>query len=397
MKIPGWAIFLIILAAGGLLGFLVYWFGFRDTDASSTATATDSRMEIVFTSNSLFGTYSREDSNNVDDPLEFKENCTVAEWDSSICECQGIVDSTTGVTRPPHFNGEKYQFLHQMNTKFLFAKWHSNDFRVKLENITGRFDGISIVFGEDMWSTGFDPDPEIKAIDDQEELLDEMVTNVKKNSVLILGNSAVPTQQQQQQQSTEGMYEFNVQYGAVIFSDKEALTSKEIKLASTAQDQRGLLRIALRYLTFYFTLNNTQREIRILISSSIGRMGDVLLKKADDIFYFYDLDSNSFKLTRPNNPSTMWNRNRNSMETESNESLESMLTSLTSEQVLPIPIALTNKPDWAKLKHSMAVDLIMGSHVGFRNQQNSNNLTDTDIILNFTLNSISLTATLLLQ
>ena len=404
---------IIILVVIGVAGFLVYWFVIRNR-LSSTPAETASQQQTRESSVTLASQQlnqsrypmqhkgAREEREN-----SFESKCEMVE--GGLWHCDAIEDENhANVHRPPIHNSERFVYEGMEGDKHVFRERPNDMLVAPLLNVTGAFDTIQIVTGQDDWSRGFDPGTEMN--------MDEMLDNVRATSLMIVGSEALP--------STEtfptGRYEFDVNNGSTF---KGSTLPAGLEDVMEEEKRNGILRMSIRFLDYHFRLDGAVRTVRIAISVAGAQMGDIMLKdETSGIFRFLDESKDVLVADRPTQAASMWNRPGDQdhgapegegegpppegkepegkepehRERRDEEKAREQMLEATQRFSLPLPIDLSEKPHWEDYQNSALIDLILDGQVGFHGQKGKTGLSDVDILKTFTIQTIGLRAALVL-
>jgi hypothetical protein len=290
--------------------------------------------------------------------------------------------------------------------KIYFHAWDENSLRLPLVNMTGAFDSMVLTAGEDMWSAGFEMDvgrgedgSAAASAATIQETVAAMVANVKANSALVLGDSVLGDPK------SEPKYTFDVANGSTYPAQLIKGVSRVRQLVDGDATRRGgMLRLSLRSLDFEFQVNGASKHLQIITAGvGDGQIGDKRMLVGGE-WKYYDTDSGAFVVARPANPSSMWRGGGGDGEEEedaANQVMEQVFVEITRKSLVPMPIELTVVPDLDKLTAGENTDATVGvrfmtvAHVGLRGLEGTEQsaIADADVIENFDIESLGLTAT----
>lgn len=401
-----WIISVSFLVVVGIV-LLVLWQG-TDLFVSSTSTpkSEGAKTTVHVASNNL----SAARALNMESD-EFAQYCvdtgTFEEADGTavtyLCD---MIEETNGTVRPPDIDSSVYKYggIDPTSGKMVVYTWTENVLKLPTVNLTGEFDSLVFTAGEDLWSKGFNMDLE-SISGDQTTIPTEaqissavqgMLTNVQNNSTIVLGTAVMGDT------TAQAKYTFDTANGST-YEAQQPLDAKHTQDISSS-NQFGALRISIRHLEFEFTLNGASKFLRVVTSDPLNGylIGDKLLK-VDGEFKYYDTDTNTFTVSRPENPVTMWINGDDSEASSADSMMETIFKDITSASIVPMPIELTSMPDLSKLRDStqtltLTIDFISTSHVGLRGMEGTPEatVTDAEIIQNFDIQSLGLSASIVM-
>ena len=419
-----WAIVAIALAVVGAVLVILWqatdWFTGASSSSSSGAaadesTAGSSRVSVVVAPSLEAGSSSR-----LRDSEEFERHCELVDSQehggrgTSTTYACSLVREEDGTVRPPHVNSDELMFGGVRGEQLYFHAWDENSLRLPLVNMTGAFDSMVLTAGADMWSEGFEMD--LDRLDESDgggateaatirETVAAMVENVRANSALLLGDSVLGDPQ------AEARYTFDVANGSSYPAQLIKGVSRVRELADGDAARRGgMLRLSLRSLDFEFRVNGASKHLQIVTAGvGDGQIGDKRMLVGGE-WKYYDMDTGAFVVTRPSRPSSMWTSGRGSDGEEdaeqaaANQAMEQVFVELTRKSLVPMPVELTTAPDLGQLTAgedanvTVNVRFMTVAHVGLRGLEGTDEaaISDADVIENFDIESLGLTATVTL-
>lgn len=400
-----WIVFFsVLLVIGVTLVILWQTTDLFSSSPSSTGTSEGAETTVRVTSKNLNRLLSRAKVGSE----EFNRYCVEAGSIGYLCD---MIEESDGTKRPPEIDSTMYKYggIDTESGKMMVYPWTENVLKLSTVNLTGEFDSLVFTAGEDLWSSGFDMDLASISGDEQSvpteaqinEAVQAMLTNVRNHSTIVLGDSVLGNTK------SNAKYTFDTANGSTYKAQKPIDAQHTLSIGSS--NQFGALRIAIRHLEFEFTLNGESKFVRVVTSDpSKGYLiGDKLLK-VDGEFQYFDLDTQTFTTKRPARPCTMWSNGRESSENpedaafnEADSIMETVFKDITSDAIVPMPIELTSMPDLARLRDNsqsltFTIDFIATSHVGLRGMHDVSEdaVTDADVIKNFDIDSLGLSASI---
>lgn len=311
-----WMIVISIVFLLGVGGFLVYWFAFRSestpTPTTSDGSETQSAAQLAaqggagtqtvqFTSSTLSSS-NRTKSRGGKSRLDETAACSLVTSDQ---QRQFYVREGSYVcTEEQTDYGDDFRFLGADPEAgvHLYEPW--TGLKVNINSINAEYYSVYLSFEDDYFVDGFNPGPDGQELtDEQIQAQIEALGTGLANAVYLIGSSET--------MSCDDGRESEIP--VLTFDTNESNQTANMRETFSNMDnlqvynKKGVLRVAAKWMQYNFTLNGEPHAVRVYLADCNGKMGEKSWQFPDGTFRFYNLDTQEWSETRPNNPITFWN------------------------------------------------------------------------------------------
>jgi hypothetical protein len=366
-----WSIvFLVVLVSFSIIG-VVIWGVMRSQDIESVPSPTTTPLNLSITSRNVgvgpisSADYSLRNTSLKDCGEAFEiSKCRLPStqetsdngWkkDYRVCKFKTPVWKCVSDIRDWDLVGNTFQRVGEN----VFSPKGVGDIVVDMENISGSFHNLVMVFDDVLWSEGFSGG-DMKNL--SSKTLEKLKSSYKSSSTHVLvGDAKDPLPS-----NCKPKFNFDIKYP--VYIPMNALPTDVVVPTLSGKRLNGVLRMSTDHLDYSFKLDSKECKIRVLLGRCDTNKNSVVGVKqvySHGDYWFLDNDTGQLTLSNPGKALSFWNQ-KGGKHTDEDKSL---VQNLFSKSRMGIPIEVVNETlNFNKFKHSnVTMDIFSSGRIGFR-------------------------------